>query len=654
MAAYDLNVQKPASLAVPNSPGAADLARFLSVSESTRANQEREKLNQNMFDWEKGAGGRALTAADSERERVRQENMAMGKYSTDSASGYLADAQKGFRLEEDTLKQFDAAFPNATPEQREGMRQRTRETITKNPNAYVNQKTMRFDLENQFVNERGLDRATAASEAERIMASTFNAPGKMDEEVKKGFIDAIGDSGMTDSMLEYYKESGKSKGDSPSIMKSVKFLQENQTGFADNKVTPGSRPWYSGNLPFSDHELYTDDMNKLSMAIQQESGVNPMYTNAVILSAAENGKIPNGVSPEELMNKEGSYYASLKADAEKLQRFYEGSNRSGGDISLEELRGMKQNDMEVRYQALNDLNAALQGGGGKPLTSKEQYQIMSDPDLLREFDLVMKQTSNQNTGNRTNTAQQPNPAPAPAVPVDKGDNPELDALIRGEKRPGRGNPPASSTEDNIKALKAELSKTPTGSEARNLENSSRPPSKVAAELSALETKSIQDQIGAIEEKLSNPAVGSDNTKLFAELKSLNDKQDSNYVKSTKESVSLLTPGYLKNAIPDELYRSRAQSIVNRIKSGSASDKEVLELKTLFKKFGGSNSTPQPMLTSNTPVPSSQKAGPTGNRLSLAEMAYEPNQSEIYSQANGSEQIELNRSMLKSNFPNQFL
>lgn len=127
MAAYDLNVQRPASLSVPNSPGANDLARFLSVSESARANQEKEKLSQNMFDWEKGAGKRALTAAESERERVRQENMAMGKYSTDSASGYLSDAKEGFRLEADTLKQFDTAYPNATPEQRDGMRQRTRE-----------------------------------------------------------------------------------------------------------------------------------------------------------------------------------------------------------------------------------------------------------------------------------------------------------------------------------------------------------------------------------------------------------------------------------------------------------------------------------------------------------------------------------------------
>jgi hypothetical protein len=674
MAAYDLNVQKPASLAVPNSPGAADLARFLSVSESTRANQEREKLNQNMFDWEKGAGGRALTAAESERERVRQENIAFGNAEKDSINNFLNTSKENFRLNDDVVANFRKQNPNATEDQVDAVRKSVRDKITKDPNAFIDPTVMARQVRYDMM-KAGNSSEQAASSRDAV-GSYFKAQPEPNENIMKAYLDTILTGGTTDNMGKFSTNRGSNSGGqgtfgtkgSSGYRSEAEFVKETQMG-VDALFREGSRGPLSWNLPGTNHEIYKEDLTAAGLLAQTQQGIKPQYFNAVVLGMSQNGRLPNGQDTKDLKDSKSALFETITANAKILQQQAESGGSgagSNGDLSLSDWRELSQGDMQMKFEAIGRVSELYRKQGGV-LTSEEQSQLINDPKLLEEFGIALQESVQKQPGggNQAPAAAVPapvpvpqaganNPAPAPKMRVDEGDNPELDALIRGEERPGRGNPPASSTEDNIKALKLELSKTPTGSEARNLENSGRPPSKVAAELSALETKSIQDQIEAIEEQLSNPAIGSDSTKLFAELKTLNDKQDSKYVKSTKESVSLLTPGYLKNAIPDEFYRSRAQAIVNTIKSGSASDKEVLELKTLFKKFGGPNPTPQPMLTSNTPVPSSQKAGPTGNSLSLEEMAYEPNPSEIYSQADGSEQIGLNRSMLKNNFPDEFL
>lgn len=458
MAAYDLRVQKPSSLAVPKGPGADDLARFLSVSESNRANTQREQIQRDTLDWEKGAQERALAAAEAERERVRQDNMARGRTSTEAVDRYLSNSQEDFRLSDGTLKQFDEMFPNATPEQRDGVRQAARDRITQTPGAYIDQKQMGYDLENTLVNDHGWGRKQAQQEAARQMSAHFAAPGKMDDEVKKGYVDAIGDSGIADNLLSYYKGNSGSKGSGDSdFMKSVKFLQDRQLDYEGNNLRQGSRPFYSWNLPFTDHELYTDDMNRLSSAIQQEAGVDPMYVNSVILSRAENGKIPDGVSPEDLTDKDGDYYEAIKADAKRLQGIAEGGQ--GGSvgregINPEALREVKQNEMDARFKALGELDAALQSRGGRPLTSEEQFQIMSDPELLREFDLVMSQVPNQRPDNTT-TRSGENPAPRTVEESGtdtssgseeaavEGDNPELDALL-GADSDGGGDSSGSS------------------------------------------------------------------------------------------------------------------------------------------------------------------------------------------------------------------
>lgn len=653
MAAYDLRVQKPSSLAVPKGPGADDLARFLSVSESNRANTQKEQIQRDTLDWEKGAQDRALAAAEAERERKRQENMARGRTSTETVDQYLSNAEETFRLSEGTLKEFDRLFPHATPEQREGVLQKARSTITQTPGAHVDQKKMSYDLENTLVNDHGWDRELAKKEAARQVSAHFAAPGKMDDDVKEGYLDAIGDSGVTGNLTDYYSQSsGKGStgfGDSGDYMDAAKFVKKYQRDDEANKFPPGSKNWWNFNYPWEGDKVYTDNLTYLSTTAQTDYGVKPQYVGAVIESLTENGRLPKDLSADDMKNPESGFFKDVVYNAAKLQQNAEGFNGRGGRRSLtpEEIRASKQSDLDTRFKALDDLNKVLTREGGKPLTEEEQIQLIIQPDFLKEFDLVMKQTADQNTVKSTDTETRTNPA------ADSTANPKTAEV---DEEGSTKNPAADELD---KDEDANLKSIIEGTDESTAEDQSDTdtPEKPSNSISLGET--LQKERDAIEADISR--VYSEGgtlellPQLMEELNSVSDRQDDAYAENVKNIVeSGITDAELKDKIPDASYRSRAKALITKIKDGSASKSQMLELNTIFTRFDGTNKVSQPVQPRNTTAPSNQKVRPEGSELSLEEMLYEPNESEIYPKANVSEQAYLNRSLLKDTFPDAFL
>jgi hypothetical protein len=477
MAAYDLRVQKPASLAIPDSPGANDLARFLSVSESSRANREKEELNQNMFDWEKGAGQRKLTAEENERERVRNQNREFGNALTGSTEGYITSAKENYRLADDAVSRFRETYPNATEDQIENVRRSARDKITQDPNAYIKSVEMTRAVESDLISNYGYSPEQARKSAQERVGSYFTPKGEgPNKDILKAMAETVQGSGITDGMNDYNVVRGENgellarfgaqpasrsgtstsgSGGSKSFMESQKFLKQYQLDNENNEYRPGTRGTFSWNFPFTQDEIYKDDLEEMGTLMQSREGINPIYLNSVIQGLAKEGQLPKGVSASDMKNPDGSFYKTVKENASLLQRQTEGNNGSGGnstgqrDVALGDIAQMVQGDTAMKVQALNQMLEMSRNSGGGTLTSEEQYEIMNDPGLLEEFGIALEQSLQQQ--GRGNNAPAPAAAPLPTTaPVvensgaeanqgsseaaEEGDNPELTSFIEGENK----------------------------------------------------------------------------------------------------------------------------------------------------------------------------------------------------------------------------
>jgi len=477
MAAYDLRVQKPSSLAIPDSPGANDLARFLSVSESSRANREKEELNQNMFDWEKGAGQRKLTAEENERERVRNQNREFGNALTGSTEGYITSAKENYRLADDAVSRFRETYPNATEDQIENVRRSARDRITQDPNAYIKSVEMTRAVESDLISNYGYSPEQARKSAQERVGSYFTPKGEgPNKDILKAMAETVQGSGITDGMNDYNVVRGENgellarfgaqpasrsgtstsgSGGSKSFMESQKFLKQYQLDNENNEYRPGTRGTFSWNFPFTQDEIYKDDLEEMGTLMQSREGINPIYLNSVIQGLAKEGQLPKGVSASDMKNPDGSFYKTVKENASLLQRQTEGNNGSGGnstgqrDVALGDIAQMVQGDTAMKVQALNQMLEMSRNSGGGTLTSEEQYEIMNDPGLLEEFGIALEQSLQQQGGgnNAPAPAAAPLPTTAPVVEnsgaeanqgsseaAEEGDNPELTSLIEGENK----------------------------------------------------------------------------------------------------------------------------------------------------------------------------------------------------------------------------
>jgi len=458
MAAYDLRVQKPASLAIPDSPGANDLARFLSVSESTRANREKEELNQNIFDWEKGAGQRKLKAEEAERERVLAENMRIGKAVSGTSERYLADAAKNYRLSDDAVSRWRQANPNATPEQEENVRRSVRGDVTKNYNAFVDRKEMSRQLQSTLMSDHGLTYDQAQKAAGDQVASYLSNPKDPNEEILKARLEIIKNGGISDGMSKFGISGNDGSGSaysgskgSDEFRKGAKFVTDNQLNNENNQWEKGSERFWNNILPGRD-QVFIDDAEAMAFNAQTQNGVEAQYVIAALEGLSSDGKLPDGYSAKDMRNVKSDFYEDIVNKAKELQNYFKSGAGGGGgkgtQLSLEQFRGIRQGDLNMKMQAINQLENALKSFGGGPLSSEDQYQLMSDPQLLEQAGIAMNQ-SLQQQGGGNNSAGNSTPAAVPApvvensgaeadqsssVAAEDGDDPELKSLIEGENK----------------------------------------------------------------------------------------------------------------------------------------------------------------------------------------------------------------------------
>ena len=589
MAAYDLRVQKPSSLAIPDSPGANDLARFLSVSESSRANREKEELNQNMFDWEKGAGQRKLTAEEGERERVRRQNMEFGNALTGSTEGYMANAKENYRLSDSAVSKFRETYPDATEDQVENVRRSTRDRITQDPNAYIKSVEMARSVESDLISNYGYSPEQARKSAQERVGSYFSTPKEPNEEILKAQIEAIQNGGLLDHMSDYDTSrsdgsSGSSSSSSrgrKSFMESEKFLKQYQLDNENNEYRPGTRGTFNWNFPFTKDEIYKDDLEEMGTLMQSREGINPMYLNSVIQGLAKEGQLPKGVSASDMKNPDGSFYKTVKENASLLQRQTESNNGSGGngrgagDVSLSELHKLAQGDLGMKNQALNQLGDMYQRAGGGTLTSEEQYAIMSDPGLLEEFGVAIKQSLQQQGGGNNAPAPAASPVPTTApvvensgaeagrgssVAAEEGDDPELTSLLEGTDQPGQPTGEGSMTLEQDLERVMNMSDRDMRSDdlfGPGLDRAKRLKAKVrSGEATVEEQQSLVSLLPVPAPKAEKSSGIPDN-------------------------VENLTLTDIRNEIPPSADRRKAYELLSTIQSGRGSDQQIEELMAML-------------------------------------------------------------------------
>ena len=595
MAAYDLRVQKPSSLAIPDSPGANDLARFLSVSESSRANREKEELDQNMFDWEKGAGQRKLTAEESERKRVRNQNREFGNALTGSTEGYMANAKENYRLADDAVSRFRETYPDATEDQVENVRRSARDRITQDPNAYIKSVEMARSVESDLISNYGYSPEQARTEAEQRVSSYFTPKGEgPNKDILKALSETVQGSGITDGMNDYNVVKGENgellarfgaqpasrsgtstsgSGGSKSFMASQKFLKQYQLDNENNEYRPGTRGTFSWNFPFTQDEIYKDDLEEMGTLMQSREGINPIYLNSVIQGLAKEGQLPEDVSASDMKNPDGSFYNTVKEDASLLQRQTEGNNGSSGngtgqtDVALGNIAQMVQGDTAMKVQALNQMLEMSRNSGGGTLTSEEQYEIMNDPGLLEEFGIALQQSLQQQSGGSNDPATDADPV-STQVPeatdsraeanqgssaaAEEGDDPELTSLIEGADETAQSTNESSITfEQNMERI-------------RNLSYED-----VQKDLSG---PGLEMALGLIDKLKSNEATAKEQQSLVSLLPVPAPKAEKREI-----TINNLTPGDIRESIPGGPNQTKSLNLLRMVNAGNASHRQVEEL-----------------------------------------------------------------------------
>ena len=553
MAAYDLRVQKPASLAIPDSPGANDLARFLSVSESSRANREKEELNQNMFDWEKGAGQR-------KRDRNKEFGNALGV----NTENYMDEARKNFALKDSVLSRLRKEHPNATPDQIESLTNSAIETITQDPSYFINQSDMNRDVNLSLL--KGGFSPERAEATKNHIDSYYGTPAAPNEELMKARLEAIQKGSLLDYMSPYNASGSGGSGGSGGSKGSSNFRDEEEFGQKqrnnpDNQFQQGSEDWWNWELPFTGDRIWTDELEEFGTLLQTEEGIKPQYVNTVIQGMAKDGKLPKGFSSEDMKNPKSDLYQGVKQNAATLQRQSEGNNSSGGknNISLAQLNKLAQGSLEMKMQAFNEVGKMYQRAGGGTLTADEQYAIISDPALLKEFGVVIEESvkrpgkGNNASGNSKN-AEAAKTNNTSSVAAEKGDDPKLKSLIEGENKDDQ--PIEEATEEEV--LKA-ISNTPVSN-------------------SSGEYKS-RDELVAIQE-LKNKVNSGNATQ--AEKDSLIDiysdtDTDLEIEVTLPENVKDMTFMDLRESVPEGADRQKIYDLYRKGKAGNASKSEMKEL-----------------------------------------------------------------------------
>jgi hypothetical protein len=554
------------------------------VSESSRANREKEELSQNMFDWEKGAGQRKLTAEEAERERVRQQNMDLSNALTGTTEGYMTNAKDSYRLADDAVAEFRKRFPNATEDQVNNVIKASKERVTQNPNAYIDPKEMTRQLQSTLMSEHGLGYEEAQKAAADQVGSYFTTPKGPNEEILKARLDIIKNGGISDGMSKFGISGNGGSGSAYSgskgndeFRKGAKFVTDNQLNNENNQWEKGSEGFWDNILPGRD-QVFIDDAEAMALNAQTQNGVEAQYVIAALEGLSSDGKLPDGYSAKDMRNVKSDFYQDVVKKAGELQNYFKSGAGGGGgketQLSLEQFRGIRQGDLNMKMQAVNQLEAALKSFGGGPLSSEDQYQLMSDPQLLEQAGIAMNQ-SLQQQGGGNNSAGNSTPAAAPvpttapvvensgaeagqssSVAAEESDDPELTSLIEGADETAQSTNESSITfEQNMERI-------------RNLSYED-----VQKDLSG---PGLEMALGLIDKLKSGEATAKEQQSLEGLLPVPAPKAEKREI-----TIDNLTPGDIRESIPGGPNQTKSLNLLRMVNAGNASDRQVEELMAML-------------------------------------------------------------------------
>lgn len=592
MAAYNLQVQKPSSLAVPNGPGAADLARFLSVSETNRSNKNRENLNEELFEWDKGAGDRQRQAETAERQRAKDETEQLGYLLNSGTKNYLKQQADEFKFHDDAKAQLRTQYPDMTDEQLEQLVAQKRQDVVSDPNLYADPRQMTESLKNHLMTA-GYGQESWQDMVDPRVQSNFAPPSApMNENILNGFIDVIKEGGLTDNVKDMelvqgpngepmVRFNGGSSGSDNGNLSQDEYRESSQyvqeiINDPNNEFRSGRRSWFTRNLPWTRDEAYRDDLENMFVLGETSEGVQPQYVAGIVQSMTSEGQLPRGVKAADLKNPESDFYQTVMDKARELQNRdmgVAGSGSAGGGssqnaIPLSALRELQQADLGMQTQALSDLLGMAGGARRGPLTPQEQFELLNDEEMLREFGLIMQQTqngqgnpqpvqngNNQGAGNTVVSEVPENPAPQP----DAAQDPLIQSLLQAESGRGQNTPTQPVTRDDLVEELARLDQQEAGN------------------------RTIPQNRSAIR---GNPTVTQNSEErdaLVQQLAQVEAQQRETERQNRAVSLETMTDEQLAQAIPDEFEREQAQTLLEIVRGGSASQSQIRALTQLLER-----------------------------------------------------------------------
>jgi hypothetical protein len=336
-------------------------------------------------------------------------------------------------------------------------------------------------------------------------------------------------------------------------------------------------------LPWNNDQIYTDDVEDMTQAAQLERGIQPQYVVAALQSLSRDGELPDGYSSKDMRDTKSEFYNDVVSSAGEIQQYFEsqqnnGTGGNGNGMSPEQWRQARQDDLEMKNSAFNQLEALYQKSGGGPLSSEEQFQIMSDPELLEQFGIAIQQSVENNGGSKSDKkkvaavvdsakTEKAEVSKDDSAAVEEGDDPELTSLIEGADETAQ---PTNESADETAQPTNESSITFEQNMER-IKNLSY--EDVQKDLSG---PGLERALSLIDKAKSGEATAKEQQSLAGLLPVPAPK-----AKKREVTIDNLTPGDIRESIPGGPNQTKSLNLLRMVNEGNASDEQVEELMAML-------------------------------------------------------------------------
>lgn len=420
MAAYDLQVQKPGMLAIPDS-GAGDLAAFLSNAENNRANAAREKISQKNADWLQGADGR-------EKDKL----MKKGDFLRSAPEQYLNDLKAKTAVKEENIKRLRELYPNAPEEFFDAASERAVKEFNKTPANLIS----RQEFQN-YLNNTALSNAIDLSEGDlsSVLNPYYSPQQEVNPEILKARLGVVDTAGLLDDIGTLGTSgsggSGGKSGSSGANETAKEFREGRDYGFeiTDGRsagVTRGS-PGLIARNTWGKNNLYGDDVEKLFSEMQTNYGISPQFVGDVLNAISIEGELPEGYTRKDLTDPKSPLFKNILNRSFALQeQFQKRGSGAGGRTTdlgenLELYRELQNQDTKTKLELIQEIQRTTQSRSG-PLSLDERFRVLADKKLAEEFGLDPSVIDNYFSPPQPQQQQQPpvqrQPAPEQEEEVD--------------------------------------------------------------------------------------------------------------------------------------------------------------------------------------------------------------------------------------------